>query len=94
MITVKYCPTCGREITLIYGDTEVVYYKCWHCRVGLVHQGTRVIMISLGCSKHQFVTDGVLMDAATIHETMTGIAKLYCSKCKQYIRVDRKEASL
>lgn len=91
MINVKYCPSCGREITLIYGDTEVTYYQCWHCRVGVVHQGTRAIFISLGCSKHQFVEDGVLQDAATFMETITGIARLYCSKCKQFIKVERKE---
>jgi len=93
MINTQYCPSCGRSLTLIYGDTEVTFYECDPCRVGVVHQGTRAVLISLGCSKHQFVENGVLRDASTIHEIMAGNQKLWCYRCGQYIMIRRSEVN-
>ncbi len=87
----KYCVGCGKPLTVICGDSEVTFYECDPCRIGVVQQSTRTELISLGCSKHQFVKDGVLIDLSTIHQVMEGYQILHCHRCKQAIRVERSE---
>lgn len=93
-VNIKYCPSCGKPLTFICCWEKQCFYECDACRVGVVHQGTRAILIPLGCSKHEFVRDGVLIDLSTIHQVMEGYQILHCYRCKQEIRVERQESEV